>query len=268
MAYNPYTSAPNDPGMFDFSPQQRFSDLHSPFGNFQKQWAQYRGPGSAFGLPAGSFDKGAFAPGTLSGDAGGMPLRDTLGGAGRGGLDQATAAGSEGWGQVLRDGGGGWTPGADTGGYGGWRPPNAGDLFHGDPFSGNRLQQDILTRGYNAGAFDPRGNQAILDMITQRGLDEGRARERHAVLGAELSAGDDPLLRAFVGTQARYGAQNDLARSLSDARLASMLKNQDFLQQILANYFGGAINRKDPKNPNALAQFGGQAAGSFLGSLI
>lgn len=201
----------------------------------------------------GMFDKGALAPNALS------------------------AMGSESWVPQApapapvtppAGSGGGAYPGGGPGGYSTINPPNLSALLQGGPFSGNRLQQDVLQRGYASGAFDPFGSPFIMQLLEQMGRDEGRARERHAVLGAELDAGDDPLLRAYLGGEARLGAQSDTARSLTEARVQQFLQYQRFIQELLGGYLGQAINRRDPRNGNPLAAVAGQVAGVAGGAWL
>jgi len=141
--------------------------------------------------------------------------------------------------------------------------PSAFGQFNYDPafaynngqFSGGQLQTNLLTLGGRGGAYDPFGSEGLLSAI--RGDLQGQYQRdlpaliQRARTQASLDSGGDPLLKAFAGTQAGIGAQNSYVSSLMDAlasaRQASGMQNQNFLQQLAGNFFGGAINRKDPK---------------------
>jgi hypothetical protein len=56
-----------------------------------------------------------------------------------------------------------------------------------------------------------------------------------------------------MGGQARMQGQANTANAMQDARLQSLLQNQGFIQQLLAGYFGQAINRRDPREKGGIS---------------
>jgi len=192
------------------------------------------GPGGA-GPGGGALGAGYLGgPQSNSGDVFGNLRKRLMGGASGGrGLQ---LQGSEGWGPWGTFPG---QPPSAPGGGGGGAPAGTPSGVPGSDWEGSfkRLIQQLIGAGIGSGAFSPLGSSGLLDVLSQRGRQDARAGQRQAVLGAELSAGDDPLLRAFAGSEAMRTGQSSLANSLQQARLQSILQNQGFLQGVLGNNF-------------------------------
>lgn len=128
-------------------------------------------------------------------------------------------------------------------------------------------------------AFDPRGNpyemRALGDYFSQEGLN----RERQAVVGADMSAPNDPWLRAIAMSRARAGAMSDSARAQAAARLqavqAARQRGDAAFQSILGANLQhglntqGALNQQYAQERNQpgfwdyLSQLGGAALGGW-----
>lgn len=128
--------------------------------------------------------------------------------------------------------------------------------------------QGLTASGVRGGIFDPMGSKELTEMLMGSARREFEPRERSARLAAELSAGDDPYLRAFAGTQSRNQSASDLARLLGDTQAQSALQNQRFLQSIFGGPVAGAATRKDAPAGNPWAQVGGQLGGGIIGSFL
>ena len=186
------------------------------------------------------------------GFAGGGAAPEGLGGGGPAAYGGATAGGAapEGFGgrQGAMRAAARFTPGGQSAPSG-----EPGTDWQG---SYNRLFQQLIGSGIGAGAFSPYGSQGLLDVLTQRGVAENQARQRQAVLSAELASPDDPLMRGYAGLQARLGGQSDLARLLGDARLQSILQNQGFLQALLGGPAAGRTFTRDPREGGGIGHLG------------
>lgn len=134
--------------------------------------------------------------------------------------------------------------------------------------SGGQFQWNLLGAGGRGGAYDPLGSPAVLDAIRASSSHDREDRVRNAQLQADVMNPDDPLARAYARISATSGAEGDATRAMDSATLAQRQQAQQFYQQLVQSFLGGAVNRKDQQQPNPWAQAGGQIGGASLGALL
>lgn len=132
--------------------------------------------------------------------------------------------------------------------------------------SGNQFQWNLLGAGGRSGAFGP-GDPRSVQRLRENFGHERDARVRNAMLQAQLFNPDDPLAASYARISGTQGAESDFARALSAAQLSSDTNKEDFYRRMVEAFLGGAINRRDPREPNPWAQAAGQGVGSAIGAL-
>lgn len=192
---------------------------------------------------------------------------------------------------TSRLGGGGRT-GFSLGGGGGAMP--AQPVLTGGADSMDPLQRYInspgdiadfnrflvaLIQGRGTGTYDPLGNPAIMEAIRSELARSQGARERSAVLGAQLDSPNDSALAGYASTLARAGVANATDQAQGQARYQLADQGQQFIQSLLAGLMqsnlgiqrqnNAAINQRynndaQRQNPiwDILAQIAGNAAGA------
>lgn len=134
-------------------------------------------------------------------------------------------------------------------------------------FSQKALVDYLTAIGYRAGAFDPEGSPAFAKAL-QKWLDlAGAGDMRKAQLGAQLYAYDDPTTAQYIRANAEQSVRDRNALALSQGVAGNIQKNQDFLQQLLAMYFGRSLQR-DPKGADYAGAAAGEIGGALAGALI
>lgn len=93
----------------------------------------------------------------------------------------------------------------------------------------------LIGAGGQAGAYDPMGSQALVDLLTSQGQQQATANTRTALDQARAS-GIDPSAYGYAALQAQLGGLNAGSMAALDARTRSALANQNFLQSLV----GGA----------------------------
>jgi hypothetical protein len=102
----------------------------------------------------------------------------------------------------------------------------------------DRFFRNLVGGGDKAGAFDPLGSKALLDLIQRIGTEEGAARSRSTDLGIQAGGADlDPSQFGFLRQMGQLRSQSDTSRALSGARLQSTLGNQKFIQDLAQMLF-------------------------------
>lgn len=137
----------------------------------------------------------------------------------------------------------------------------------------NRLLTAIIG-GQGGGAFGAYGDPHIMDLLRSEIQRAGGDRERAAVLGANLDAGDDPALAAYARTMARAGTAGETQDLLGKAQLSQAEQAQQMIQRLAELLFGSnlgiqrqnnaAINERynqDAQRVNPIWQLLGSVAG-------
>ena len=138
-----------------------------------------------------------------------------------------------------------------------------------------------IQNAQGAGAFDPMGSQGIMDAISAQ-YGQGYGQAQRGVRNGLLASGvDDPNAYAYGQLQGDLNAQGQYSQAMQQARLQSMLQNQQFLQSVFGsnqnfaqgNYQQGTQQRFNQMNQpktglgQTLGTIGGAALGSFLGPM-
>lgn len=143
----------------------------------------------------------------------------------------------------------GASPSAMTAPAGGGFFANAfNKLKNPDPYSGEfGLFFKMLDDAQKSGVFDPNGAQGLLDSIRRRGISDAGALERGAVLRAQ-AAGLSPESVNFARLTGGMEGQSQLSSRLGEAELATAMKQQDFIRQLLASLYGSRWAPKPEKD--------------------
>lgn len=108
----------------------------------------------------------------------------------------------------------------------------------GGKFSYTDVGRQLLSGFLRGGYLDPRGSQDMISALRARAYGDYGDAQRRAGTTADLYAGDDPSMRAYLQSQAELQGGGDLYRNLTNAQIQSMLSNQDFGRQIVGQGFG------------------------------
>lgn len=124
----------------------------------------------------------------------------------------------------------------------------------------------LLADAGAAGAFDPFGSPYLNNILREREASELGAREHAARTQAELSAGDDPQLAAFLGSQARRDVSSDTYRQGLEARERNASAYQDRVWALLSELLGAEGIQGGAGDRRRFEQ-GGGGLGGMLGNL-
>lgn len=139
-----------------------------------------------------------------------------------------------------------------------WDDPIIAALLGSGGVRGRDALAALLAGAGTAGAFDPYGSPYLNNILREREAQELGAREHAARTQAELSAGDDPQLAAFLGSQARRDVASDTYQQGLGARerSAEMYQNRvwDILSELLSaeGIQGGSGDRRRFQQPGGV----------------
>lgn len=140
---------------------------------------------------------------------------------------------------------------------------------YGMPFGSERGRDQmmaILQNAWGGGLLDPRGSPLLMSQMNEAATRNAQALQQRAATQGNLM-GLDPAQRASYNLQSSLGTQGDVANILANARLGSMQRNQDLLQQLASEYIGGEGIQRVGKYDYGRLTGGGGGAGQWLGSL-
>ena len=115
---------------------------------------------------------------------------------------------------------------------------------------GRGRPQEILGQADAAGLFNPYLPESYFDPLRRELFASGRAREGRAAIDAELDAAGDPLLRAFLTSQARSQSQGDIARSIAAARASAQEQQLQRIWQLLQGFSGSQFGAMATREAN------------------
>jgi hypothetical protein len=170
--------------------------------------------------------------------------------------------GSSGWGGMIQHLGTQLTgPPKDIG------PNPMGFLDDKGNFKGTQGLQNIQLTNAAAGNYDPLGSQKIADLAKANVLGSMGARQAQAANTADIYGAGDPAFRAYARLKAQADTQSEAARAYGAAQLQQAQGGQAFGRDVYLNQLG-AVTRRDPKEPNPLAQIAGSVIGAGVGALM
>lgn len=131
-----------------------------------------------------------------------------------------------------------------------------------NPYGLGALYRNVGAAGA-AGAFDPRGNQALINSQLEAAQGTKDALVRRAVSGADL-AGLDPAQRAVAKLRAQQEAGRGVQDISAQIRANEAARAQEFNQQMLRDLYGGGLqynlNEQNARNERIAQQNAGRVA--------